>query len=120
MLDPRVAVVVGRFQIDKIHRGHEIFLSTVLSKHDNLVIFVGVHSGQNTKNNPMGYLPRAQMLRNALKELSKDHSSALVTIEPLPDMSDDTAWSKELDRRIAELYPRCKVVLYGGRDSCLM
>jgi bifunctional NMN adenylyltransferase/nudix hydrolase len=38
-------------------------------------------------------------------------------IMPLMDHPDDHEWSKELDRRIREVFPVGTVTLYGGRDS---
>jgi bifunctional NMN adenylyltransferase/nudix hydrolase len=38
-------------------------------------------------------------------------------IVPLMDHPDDHEWSKELDRRIREVFPVGTITLYGGRDS---
>lgn len=101
--------VIGRFQTPYLHEGHKSTIDKVLERHENLIICVGVHRGQNTTKNPLDFRTRQLMIQVEYPE---------AIILPIPDMKSNEKWSQNLDRQIALVVPpMTKVTLYGGRDS---
>ncbi len=104
-----IGVIIGRFQIDQLHKGHLALIEYVLSKHKKVIIFLGVSSsGQPTKRYPMGFATREKMLKQFFPS---------VVVTPVKDMNDDTRWSEQLDYKIKENFHHGKAKLYGGRES---
>lgn len=109
-----VGVVVGRFQVPKLHPAHEEFINEVRRRHEHLVIFIGVHPFPGTKSNPLDYPTRHYML-------AKLYPDAIIM--PIKDTgkgkSADDLWSVSLDSMIRGVFPFSEATIYGGRDSCL-
>lgn len=103
-----VGVVVGRFQVDDLHEGHKSLLDFARERHPNLVVFIGVAPFEGTKNNPLSYQLREQMLREFVPK---------ATILPIYDVLDDHLWSSDLDKTIKRLYYGATATLYCGRES---
>jgi bifunctional NMN adenylyltransferase/nudix hydrolase len=105
-----VGVIVGRFQVDKLHSGHKQLFDRVLDNHDKVLVFLGLSPAKSTRNNPLDFETRKQMLLNTYPELS-----AVLYIK---DQASDDLWSQKLDEHIDDLVsPDQSVVLYGSRDS---
>ncbi len=108
--DADVGVIVGRFQVHKLHAGHHDLIESVRVRHQKVVIFLGHRPGVlGTRGDPLDFQSRKAMLETAYP--------ALITILPLPDKPRDNQWSADLDRRIAEVTEGLSVQLYGSRDS---
>ena len=106
-----VAVVVGRFQVNELHEAHIDLINSVTQKHDRVLIFLGNSIIRNTTTNPLDYRARRAMIADKFPN---------VEIHYINDNPSDIAWSKNLDRLIAEqLLPMQTVTLYGSRDSFL-
>lgn len=103
-----IGVVVGRFQIDTLHRGHIALLDHVTQNHNKVIVFLGVAVGEHKEDQALGYATREKMIKSAYPN---------VVVQPLRDMGDDNKWSEQLDNKIREVYHHGSVVLYGGRDS---
>jgi len=104
-----VGVIVGRFQVDKLHDGHIDLIQSVVNNHSKVIIFLGLTPLKCTYRNPLDFEARKQMILNSFPD---------VIISYIKDMSSDTLWSKELDSKIIDLIgPNQTVVLYGGRDA---
>jgi bifunctional NMN adenylyltransferase/nudix hydrolase len=103
-----IGVVVGRFQVHSLHEAHHELLKAVMAKHDKVIVFLGVAPAKSTKHNPMDFKAREMMLREAYPNL---------TILPLYDMGNDHEWSKQLDKKIREVFALGTVTLYGSRDA---
>ena len=58
-----IGVVVGRFQVDDLHEGHKCLLNFARRRHPNLVVFIGVPALEGTRNNPLSYQLREQMIK---------------------------------------------------------
>jgi len=110
-----VGVIVGRFQINKLHQGHIGLIRAAGKACDRLIIFVGTSVVRDSDRNPLDYRTREQMLTSCVGEIT----DAEITILPLPDQRTDELWSAELDRRIREVDPIGTVRLFGSRDSFL-
>ena len=106
-----VAVIVGRFQVNELHEAHIDLITSVLNKHDRVLVFLGNSTIRNTLNNPLDYRARRTMIADKFPA---------VEIHYINDNPSDTAWTKNLDKLIGEqLLPMQTVTLYGSRDSFL-
>lgn len=104
-----VGVIVGRFQVPELHPAHIDLIETVCGSHDKVIVFLGNSPLFGTRQNPMDFEPRKQMLLAQFPALN------VLYIEDLPS---DALWSKDLDKKIKAICtPMQKPVLYGGRDS---
>lgn len=106
--NPSLGVVVGRFQVPTLHRGHRFLIETVAAAHDRLLIVVGSSRGLPSARNPLSFAARAAMLTriypHAIVREQFDHPS-------------DHVWSGNLDRLIATVAGSEPATLYGARDS---
>lgn len=103
-----IGVIVGRFQIDKLHEGHIALLDHVTNLHNKVIVFLGVAQGEHKEEQALEYATREKMIKSAYP--------SILTI-PLPDMHDDELWSKNLDNKVREAFSHGSVTLYGGRES---
>jgi bifunctional NMN adenylyltransferase/nudix hydrolase len=103
-----IGVIVGRFQIDKLHEGHIALLDHVTNLHNKVIVFLGVAQGEHKEEQALEYATREKMIKSAYP--------SILTI-PLPDMHDDELWSKNLDNKVREAFAHGSVTLYGGRES---
>jgi len=109
---PEIGVIIGRFQIDKLHDAHVELIKTVLNQHEKVIIFLGVSQAVNTRRNPMDFITRKAMIE-------KKFSEGISIILPLLDKKSDEVWSAQIDTKVREVFPFGDVVIYGSRDSCL-
>lgn len=104
-----VGVIVGRFQVPELHQAHEDLIESVITRHDKVIIFLGLSPVPVTRENPLDFEARKQMLLDRFPK---------VIVAYAKDMASDEVWSKKLDSQIGDLTtPAQKPVLYGGRDS---
>ncbi|HVD98402.1 MAG TPA: NUDIX domain-containing protein [Cytophagaceae bacterium] len=106
--DKDVGVIVGRFQVNELHNAHRQIIDHVCKNHKKVIVFLGISPALTTKNNPLDFVSRKEMILQAYPS---------VTVMPIPDHPSDEEWSKELDSRIREACPINSVLLYGGRDG---
>lgn len=106
-----VGVVVGRFQVPELHKGHKSVIDFVLSRHKQVSIILGVPKTRSTPKNPMDFHTRYMMIKDAYK------SSTNLTISAIMDIRDDVEWSRKLDEKLEEMYHGKSITLYGSRDS---
>ena len=106
-----VGVIVGRFQVNELHEAHVDLITSVLNKHDRVLVFLGNSTIRNTLNNPLDYRARRTMIADKFPA---------VEIHYINDNPSDSTWTKNLDKLIGEqLLPMQTVTLYGSRDSFL-
>ncbi len=103
-----VGVVVGRFQLPVIHKGHHYLLEAVNKTHKHFLICIGVSVEIGTRKNPLDYLSRKGMME-------KLYPNAVIV--PIMDHSSDKIWSTRLDDMIRSIYPTQDIKLFGGKDS---
>lgn len=104
-----VGCIVARFQVDELHDAHKQLIEFVSARHNHIIILLGVSPIPNTRNNPLPFSARRQMIQelypNATISIVKNHIS-------------DQIWSKNLDSTIKDnLSLQQTAVLYGSRDS---
>ena len=108
-IDNGTGIIVGRFQVDELHEGHCDIFDYVMSLHNNVVVFLGLSEIKYTKNNPLDFEMRKNMI------LEKYPTVAVYYIE---DVGNDELWSKMLDSLIAKQIPQNQnIIIYGSRDS---
>lgn len=104
-----VGVIVGRFQVPELHEAHIDLINSVLERHSKTIIVLGLSPLPVTKQNPLDFQARLQMLTERFPTL---------VVIPLNDQPSDELWSKRLDQSIEALVsPGQTVALYGSRDS---
>lgn len=103
-----VGVIIGRFQIHELHEAHKKLIETVQSRHKRTVILLGCGPVLSTRNNPLSFEPRQQMINESYPD---------ILCMPLQDRALDEVWSKSVDSLISAYIPLSSVVIYGGRDS---
>jgi len=103
-----IGVIIGRFQLDKLHKGHLALVEHARKSHKKIIVFLGINDGNPTKRYPIDYGTREKMVKTAFPD---------IIVAPLKDMGDDKKWSKQLDDKIKEIFSHGSVTLYGGRSS---
>ncbi len=103
-----IGVLVGRFQVPELHQAHKELLEKIAGWHKKFLVVLGCSPTLVGRHNPLDFQARKLMINAHYPDLP---------IVPLMDHPDDHEWSKELDRRIREVFPVGSVTLYGGRDS---
>lgn len=110
--------IIGRFQVADLTKGHQELIHRVARRHNKVVILLGVNAKLSTKENPLGYESREQLLRSYWDDTLGKNTSKTLIIAPLPDMATNSGWSKQVDSLLDSLLgPMTSKVLYGGRDS---
>jgi bifunctional NMN adenylyltransferase/nudix hydrolase len=107
-MKPSYGVVVGRFQVNDLHDGHMELFRQVRTRHNGVIVFVGVHPAGLTKDNPLDFETRRRMIQAKFPDF---------TVLPLMDVRNDEMWSEQLDKAIASVVTFGDATLYGGRDS---
>lgn len=107
-----IGVIIGRFQINKLHDAHVELIQTVINNHEKVILFLGVSQAIGTKRNPMDFITRKVMLEQTFP-------TGISIILPLLDKKSDVVWSHQVDSKIREVFPSGNVTIYGSRDSCL-
>lgn len=105
-----VGVIIGRFQIHKLHSEHIKLIDYVLERHDKVIMFLGVSPALCTRKNPLDFLARKAMIEET-------YSNRISFIAPLNDMRRDSDWAKQVDSKVRDVIPMGSVVLYGSKDS---
>lgn len=104
-----VGVIIGRFQVPNLHHGHIELIEHVCSLHKKVIIFLGLAHTKATKNNPLDFESRKQMILEKFPN---------VIVLYIKDCKEDEVWSKKVDEQISDITgPSQTVMLYGSRDS---
>jgi bifunctional NMN adenylyltransferase/nudix hydrolase len=107
-----VGVIIGRFQTNELHSEHIKLINFVLSKHDKVIIFLGVSPTLGNMKHPMDFLTRSLMLKEA-----SGNDNRIAGIFPLRDQKSNTVWSNKLDEKIRDVFNMESITLYGSKDS---
>lgn len=105
-----IGVIVARFQVPSLTIGHKELIQTVIDRHDQTIIVLGLSHIKATKNNPLDYETRRRMIQEEFGDEIK--------ILYQKDNKYNDVWSSELDKLIySNVPPGAKITLYGSRDS---
>lgn len=104
-----VGVIVGRFQVNELHKAHEDLIRFVVGRHKKVIIFLGMTPLKSTYNNPLDFEARKQMILERFPN---------VIVLYIKDVWCDRVWSIILDEKISDVVsPFQTVSLYGSRSS---
>lgn len=102
-------VIIGRFQVAKLHDEHVRLIESVQARCNNVVIFLGLSPLLCTRQNPLDFAARKKLILESFPNVS---------IHYIKDTTSDEVWSKHLDSMIADTVPPTNSIgLFGGRDS---
>lgn len=108
-----VGVIVGRFQVHRLHDAHRSLIQSVLDSHHKTIVVLGLAHARGTVSNPLDFEARKAMLFEAF-HFAADRLTVLYIV----DDRDDVHWSQRLDAIVeATTTPTQKVTMFGGRDS---
>jgi bifunctional NMN adenylyltransferase/nudix hydrolase len=106
--DYTIGAMVARFQVHELHEGQHHVIRQVTENHRKTILFLGVPRFVGLKKNPLDFDTRKRMIQS-------DYPDTIVI--PLPDMRDNVKWTRELERRLREVFQHGDILLYGSRDS---
>lgn len=111
-------IIIGRFQVPTLTKGHETFLDWAAKTYDTLAIGLGCSAVQDERN-PLPFPARAAAIRDHFGGFDLETYPA-PTIFPVVDIpTDHVAWAKALDQVITHMVPDRRAEMIGGRDSFL-
>lgn len=109
----KTGVILGRFQVADLTRGHKYLFETAASQHTRLLVILGDTRTPPNASNPLSFEIRYDMIRDYLvKELGVDNFN----IVRLRDERFHEVWTRKLDALITE-HEGDAAVLYCGRDG---
>ena len=104
-----LGVIISRMQVPYLTQSHIRLIQTIQSRHNKLLILLGITHELNIKN-PFTFDFRRQMIT--------PHLRANDIIVPLRDNPENSGWVRTVDLLVeANLVGNESAVLYGGRDS---
>lgn len=103
-----VEVIVARFHTDNLTEGHLQLLESIHSRHEKIIVLLGISPLMSTRYNPLDFQTRKMMVEEAYPE-------AIVLY--IDDANNNEIWSRNLDRQINSVAKGQRAVLYGSRDS---
>lgn len=112
----KIAVLIGRFQMFSLQNKDKALISEISKGFDKLVIVVGLSPVQTTKENPLDYGSRNQMIEEGIAELNLPS----VLIRYIKDENEDSVWSENLDNLILHTIrgsEKAEVTIYGRKET---
>ena len=104
-----VGVIVGRFQIPKLHSEHKTLFDYVCSKHKKVICYLGLNPIMGSSRDPLDFHQRKVMINEDYPDVQCMY---------IKDAPDNETWADNLDTQINDLMlPMQKPLLYGSRDS---
>lgn len=107
MMKEGAGIVIGRFQVHDLHKGHHHIINTA-ARHQKLMVVVGLHRTLAIPTNPLDFPTRELMIKSY-------YPNAMVA--GLNDEPSDKYWSTNLDNLIRTYFPTDPITLYCGRDG---
>lgn len=111
----KLGVIVARFQINMLTKGHKALITHVRNNSDGMLIVLGSPDVSFTDKNPLPYEVRVKMLSDY------GYKGPVTQVK---DNRDDSQWSQDLDKAISDYVVEAEgkvgkmdVTLYGSRDS---
>ncbi len=107
----KIGIVVGRFQVAKLHQGHLALLDYATDNCDKLLILLGCSTNPPNRREPLDFKTRQVMVQ-------AQYPQAIIL--PQWDHPSDEIWSANIVKLVHSLFPDThEAVMFGGRDSCL-
>ncbi|HLG02181.1 MAG TPA: NUDIX domain-containing protein [Bacteroidia bacterium] len=96
------AILIARFQVTDLPEKQITLIRKLLADYDNLAVFVCVSPLKASKNNPLDFPTRMEML---LREFPGLRTYAL------NDMRSGEKWSRAVDEKVKEIFPDRNIML---------
>lgn len=108
-----LGVICARFQVAELHPGHLWLINEVLSRHERVLITLGVTMVKMSPVNPLTFNDRTFMISQSFA------SDEALVFDRINDHPDDAYWSRSLDATISKhvILAEGAAVLYGSRGS---
>lgn len=103
----KIGVIIGRFQTLKLLKKQINFIQKIIDNHDEVIIFLNTTPVKISKQNPLDFTMRKEIISEIFPKIK---------ILVLADNPNQDAWSREIDEKIKELYPKQETVLYVGNN----
>lgn len=103
-----VGVIIGRFQVNRLHKGHKDLIDYVNEHHKKVIILLGIARITGVRKNPLDFASRKAMVQ-------KEYPNAIIL--PIRDQRYNAKWSQDVDSTIETAYGKKSTVIYGSRDS---
>lgn len=109
-------IIVGRFQVPELTKGHRGLINEALGLSNEVIIFIGdTKDGRLDSHDPLPYQSRRKMIKSAFPDKP-------LKIFRLEDIGNFPLWVKELDNTIdlftkTEIINYSEIILFGSRDS---
>ncbi|MBP9668935.1 MAG: NUDIX domain-containing protein [Candidatus Pacebacteria bacterium] len=104
----KLSVVIGRFQVPRLHEGHLHLLEMAARNGHALLVVLGSRRALPTQRNPLSFA-----MRKAMVLAEYPHATVLEHF----DHPSDSVWSTALDALIQSAFPGHSPTLFGSRDS---
>lgn len=109
----KIGVIVARFQVAKIHPGHEHLMRTAEEHFEENLLVLGDHGGMRTDRDPLTYEERRAMILETFPDMN-------IQIERLRDHPfSHERWCNWLDDLVDAKYGDRQAIMIGSRDSFL-
>lgn len=105
-----VGVIVGRFQVPELHKGHRHLIEEVAKRFDVVLIVLGYSGAFGNDKDPLSLEDRERMIRAAYPA---------VWVRQAEDQPSNARWSEALDSIVTQVFPNATVTMCGSRDSFL-
>ncbi len=103
-----IGVILGHYQVPDLNKGQIEQIEKHTTQHTQLSIFLNVTPIMTSKNNPLDFDSRKEMLQSHFPN---------VTVHPIKVARTNKAWSQALDQQIEKLYPQQNVTLYDNGEG---
>lgn len=104
----KIGVIIGRFQVAKLHEGHLYLINQVNEENDEVMIMLGVNEAQPSIRNPLSFALRKEMILESFPQ---------ARVFEIRDNPSDRQWSVWVDQLIKKEAQGKNITLYGSRDS---
>lgn len=112
-----IGVVLGRFQLPRLHAGHKTLVRKVQELHEQVIIVIAETPISFNRKNPLTGKLRKALLEAEYKE---QVSKGTIQVVVLKNNESDEIWSVNFDQLLNDTAPDAGgFVIYGARDNSL-
>lgn len=122
--DKTIGVIVGRFQVSSLHKGHINLFEQIAEKFDYIFVVLGLTKNEEiNERNMYSYKYRFHMIQDCFTE-NEFVKNKIINITKIKDVGDPEFWSQQLDIIIEEFtnklgFQEQNIFMTGSRDSFL-
>ena len=122
--DKTIGVIVGRFQVSSLHKGHIDLFEQTAKQFDYIFIVLGsTKDGEVNEKNLYSYKYRSCMIQDCFTE-NEFIKNKIIYITEIKDVGESDFWSQQLDIIVTEFtnklgFQEQNIYMTGSRDSFL-